>query len=210
MSSHVDVKFRAEAKTDNPCNKRRSHGKDCEIFNLRRRKSASSPSREIPRTAPRNIDTSCRPSLDDRPPLKSSSVHVLLPPGRDAPNTLPIVIPIPAAYPRPSTLPAMISPAAYIFADCLPLFIIMRACLFTRVPDSKVIPGRTGISVVRRCLDMPRPMGLRRRQPFGPTIIKNSVIESAGAHRGVKLLNSLFQRCGSISSLLPTRRYHRL
>src|SRR5713226_9297703 len=53
-------------------------------------------------------------------------------------------------------------------------------------------PHRVGI--IRRRLDLPRPMRLRRREALGAVIVKDGVIEGAGAHRRIEVADSLFQR----------------
>src|SRR5262245_41843429 len=61
-----------------------------------------------------------------------------------SPNTVPIVIPTPATYPRPRMLPAMISPAAKMFS-VMPPFMWTRARPSTFTPRYvKVMPGLSG------------------------------------------------------------------
>ena len=43
-------------------------------------------------------------------------------------------------------------------------------------------------------LDPSRPMGLRRRQPFGAAVVQDGVIEGAGPHRRIEIGNRDFQR----------------
>ena len=97
-------------------------------------------------------------------------------------------MPMPAAYPWPKTLPAMISPAANIFAEGFPtahqyprLFIYARS----QVREGNAGPYR--ISVERRLFDSPRPVGLRRRQSLGTAIVEIGVVECPGPYSGIEI-----------------------